>query len=148
MIRTALAVWQGNFKLGRGTFTIQDSAICNIPFSYKSRFQNETAISPEGLLAAAHAASFAMSFAKHLESRTGQAERIDIVTTIYNEDINGLNTVTQIDLELTVHTHSSHHELIEEAAHIAKKECSISRLFNTQINLNVMIRDQSSLLAA
>ena len=148
MKRTALATWQGCFKTGRGSFTIQDGKLCDVPFSYQSRFEGETALSPEGLLAAAHAASFAMVLAKQLESIGLNAERIDTVATVKVDELNGLETITRVELELVVHTACSKHAQLHEAAIQAKADCSISRLFNTKIFLNVRIENATHFSAA
>ena len=140
MKRTAFARWEGGFKEGRGSFTLQNGGLCDVPVSYHSRFEGETAISPEGLLAAAHAASFAMSFAKHLESNELTAERVDTVATVNVEIVRGLETITCVDLELVVHTASSKHNSFREAANRAKTDCSISLLINAEITLKTTIK--------
>ena len=148
MKRTALAMWQGNFRKGHGSITLLDGGISDIPFSYKSRFEGETALSPEGLLAAAHAASFAMSFAKHLDALDVKSDRIDTVATVKVEEVNGLDTVTRIDLELVVHTHSCRHDQVREAAKYAASDCTISRLINAEITLVARIAEFKNFSAA
>ena len=141
MKRTALATWHGGFRTGKGSITIQDGRLSDVPFSYQSRFEDQTALSPESLLAGAHAASFAMVFAKHLESSGLNAERIDTAATVKVEEVEGLETITRVELELVVHTATSKHPQVHEAAIRAKVDCSISRLINAKISLNVKIEN-------
>lgn len=148
MKRTALVVWQGNANSGSGRMTIQDSSLVDILFSFKSRFESKTKMSPEGLLAAAHAASFAMSFEEHLEAVGLGAERIDTVAIVNVEIVRGLQTITQVELELIVHTASLDRSLVIETANRAKSDCSISRLVNAKITLNVKIEGSSNFSAA
>ena len=148
MKRTALAMWEGGFRTGSGRFTVQDGGLCDVPYSYKSRFVGETAMSPEGLLAAAHAASFAMSFAKHLDLIGVEAERIDTVATVKVEEVNGLDTITSVDLELVVHTHSDRHAQVREAAKRAEMDCTVSRLIKAKITMVLEIAEFKKLSAA
>jgi hypothetical protein len=39
MKRTALVFWQGKVDKGSGRMTLQDSSLVDIPFSFKSRFE-------------------------------------------------------------------------------------------------------------
>ena len=137
--RTALAKWQGGFRSGGGSITVQNSALCDVQFSYKIRFEGDLVVSPESLFAAAHAASFAMSFAKHLDAIGMSAERVDTVATVRVEILDGLEAITQVELELTAHTGSLDHARFREAALQAKNDCSVSRLVNAKITLNTKI---------
>lgn len=148
MKRTALAMWQGDYKKGQGSITILNSGLIGVPFSRLSRFEGETAMSPEGLLAGAHAASFAMSLAQELEKKDLEAERIDTVATVKVEEIRGSQTITQVELELLVHAPSSNHIQILEAVNQAKIGCSLSRLIRAKITLKIKFRDTRSNAAA
>ena len=148
MKRTALATWQGEFRTGTGSVTILNSGICDTPFSYHSRFEGELAMSPEGLLAAAHAASFSMSLALHLESEGLIAERIDVAATVSVEEVRRLETITCVALELLIRTDPSNHARVLVAARQAQTDCSISRLINAAVTLTVEFGKQVRSTAA
>lgn len=139
MKRTALATWQGRYKNGRGTVTILDAGLSDVPFSYSSRFEGETALSPEGLIAAAHATSFAMAFAQQMESKHLKTERIDIVATVKVEEIDSLQTISEVALEIIVHAPTTGNVPILDAANHAMNHCSVSRLINAKITLDARV---------
>ena len=60
MIRNATAVWNGSGKEGNGHLTTATNVLNNIPYTYKTRFENEPGTNPEELIAAAHAGCFSM----------------------------------------------------------------------------------------
>ena len=63
MKRTAHVVWNGNGKDGNGTLSTQSGALKDLPYSFKTRFQNDDGklgTNPEELIAAAHAGCFNM----------------------------------------------------------------------------------------
>jgi osmotically inducible protein OsmC len=139
MRRTAFANWEGSFKGGTGSITVQDSALCDVPFSYHSRFECEDRLSPEGLIAAALAASFVMSFEKHLDAIGLTSQRIDTTSTVKIEEINGLDTITEASLETRVHIGSLEYDRINAAATLANSDCSIARLIQVKIKLQIEV---------
>ena len=63
MKRTSHVVWNGNGKDGNGTLSTQSGALKDLPYSFKTRFQNDDGklgTNPEELIAAAHAGCFNM----------------------------------------------------------------------------------------
>jgi osmotically inducible protein OsmC len=69
MKRTANAVWNGSLKEGGGKVSTESGAITGIPYTWKMRFEDETVkagTNPEELIAAAHAACFAMQLSGFL----------------------------------------------------------------------------------
>ena len=143
MKRTAYAEWQSGFRTGHGTFTIEGGSLVNVSFSFQGRYQSENGMSPEGLLAAAHAASFSMAFARQLEEIGMEAERIDTVATVTVEDVHDVRTITQVDLELNVRIASTNHRQVQSAAERAQSDCTVSRLINAKVTLKTKIEGQS-----
>lgn len=67
--RSADAVWRGDLKNGQGTISTETTALKEVPYSFKTRFENERqGTNPEELIAAAHAACFSMAFSNLLSS--------------------------------------------------------------------------------
>src|SRR5580698_5076943 len=65
--RSAEAVWRGDLKSGQGTASTETGVLREVPYSFKTRFENDTkGTNPEELIAAAHASCFSMAFSKLL----------------------------------------------------------------------------------
>ena len=78
--RSAEAVWRGDLKNGQGTTSTETGVLREVPYSFKTRFDNDKqGTNPEELIAAAHAACFSMAFSNML-STAGHAPR-EIRTT-------------------------------------------------------------------
>ena len=58
MIRKAKAVWRGTGRDGRGNLTTDSGVLDDMPYSFRTRFENEKGTNPEELIAAAHAGCF------------------------------------------------------------------------------------------
>ena len=73
--RSAEAVWRGDLKAGQGTTSTETGALRDVPYSFKTRFENDRqGTNPEELIAAAHASCFSMAFSKMLAD-AGHAPR-------------------------------------------------------------------------
>jgi osmotically inducible protein OsmC len=64
--RTANAEWNGGLRGGNGTVNIPRAGYQG-SYSFPSRFEEGEGMSPEDLIAGAHAACFSMAFAGNLE---------------------------------------------------------------------------------
>ena len=77
--RRAEAVWQGNLQQGSGTVTSGSGALGSLPVTWASRVErSDGKTSPEELIAAAHAACYAMAFSNTLNTRGTPPERLTI----------------------------------------------------------------------
>ena len=64
MERKVIAIWKGDGATGKGVLTAQSGAFNNMPYSFKTRFENDNGqlgTNPEELIAAAHAGCFNMT---------------------------------------------------------------------------------------
>ena len=127
MDRHATAVWSGNLKEGKGSLETQSGALKALPYTFKSRFEDESGKSgtnPEELIAAAHAGCFAMQFSHFLAENGTPAEKLDakaVVTLVPGTGITGSaltvkGTVPGIDAAK-----------FKELAEKAKGECPVSK---------------------
>ena len=64
--RSASAEWQGGLKGGKGTMNVT-RANFETPYSFPSRFEEGQGMSPEDLIAAAHAGCFSMALSADFE---------------------------------------------------------------------------------
>ena len=127
MDRNATAVWKGTLREGSGTLTTQSGALAALPYSFKSRFEDESGKSgtnPEELLGAAHAGCFAMQLSHFLAENGTPATNIDakaVVTLVPGTGITG----SALTLVATVPGLDA--AKFEELADKAKAECPVSR---------------------
>jgi osmotically inducible protein OsmC len=89
--RDAEVMWEGSSARGRGSITAATSgAFAGLPYSEPSRIAEEAAeTSPEELVAAAHAACFAMSLAGELTRRRLPPGRLTVRATIVMDEVQG-----------------------------------------------------------
>ena len=81
MKRTAKAVWSGALAHGKGLISTQSSVLKDQPYSFKTRFQDESGRSgtnPEELIAAAHAGCFAMQLSHFLAEAGHPAKTLSV----------------------------------------------------------------------
>lgn len=86
MKRSAQAVWKGDLKTGGGTMsTPQSGAFSDLPYSFKTRFENEDGTqgtNPEELIGAAHAGCYAMQLSAFLAEAGHPAEELSVTATV------------------------------------------------------------------
>jgi lipoyl-dependent peroxiredoxin len=127
MKRHATAVWSGDLKTGKGAITAQSGALSNNPYSFNSRFEDESgksATNPEELLAAAHASCFAMQLSHFLAENGTAAAKLE--ATAHVELVPGTG-VTGSALTLTASVPGISDAKFQELAAKAKAECPISK---------------------
>src|SRR5690348_17261236 len=86
MKRTSTAVWNGSGKDGSGKLSSQSSALNQMQYSYKSRFEEGTGTNPEGLIGAAHAGCFSMKLSFVLGAAGFTPDSIETTSVITLED--------------------------------------------------------------
>ena len=75
MIRGAKAVWHGTGRDGNGSLTTDSHVLTDTPYSFKTRFENESGTNPEELIAAPHAGCFTMALAFPASRRRSSVRR-------------------------------------------------------------------------
>jgi osmotically inducible protein OsmC len=127
MDRHATAVWKGNLKEGAGTLDTQSGALAGLPYSFKTRFEDESGKSgtnPEELIAAAHAGCYAMQLSHFLAENGTPATKLDakaVVTLVPGTGITGSA------LTLTGDVPGIEAAKFKELAEKAKAECPVSK---------------------
>lgn len=86
--RASRASWTGSVKKGAGSVAL-GSGTYQAPYSFGSRFEAEQGTNPEELLAAAHAACFAMALSLELGKAGFEPERIDAEARVTIEPADG-----------------------------------------------------------
>lgn len=139
MIRKATAIWNGNGKDGKGKIDTASGALTSTPYGFKSRFEEGPGTNPEELLAAAHAGCFTMALAFQLERAGFAADelRTDAAVSLVKEG-EGFR-IDRSALTLTAKVPNIERAQFDELADVAKKNCPVSKLFNTEITLDATL---------
>lgn len=128
MKRSASAVWSGDLKSGQGSLTTAQSGIFDaLPYSFKTRFENEDGkqgTNPEELIAAAHSGCFAMQLSAFLAEAGHPAEKVEVTAEV--ELIPGTG-ITGSHLTLTASVPGISEEEFKTQSERAKAECPVSK---------------------
>jgi len=133
----ATAKWNGTLKEGNGKMNIFNQ---ELPFTYKSRFEDGEETNPEELVGAAHAGCYSMFLSALIsgEELTPEIINTSASVTLDSDDIGP--KITNITLECEVLCEGLSNEKFEELTEVAKEKCPISRLYGgTDITLNAKL---------
>ena len=134
MKRKITAIWKGDGPTGTGVLTAQSGAFNNMPYSFKTRFENDNGklgTNPEELIAAALAGCFNMklSFVLNESDYIPDELNTDAILTFVD------GKIISIDLDLKAKVPGLDKEKFDELAEDAKENCPISGVLNCEINI-------------
>ena len=135
MKRKVNAIWIGDGADGNGLLSAQSGAFEKMPYSFKTRFENDEGklgTNPEELIAAAHAGCFNMKLSFVLNEAGYSPEELNTDAVLTFED----GKIISIELNLSAKVPGVSKEEFEELAEDAKKNCPISGVLNCDIILN------------
>ena len=135
MKRKVNAIWIGGGADGNGVLSAQSGAFEKMPYSFKTRFENDEGklgTNPEELIAAAHAGCFNMKLSFVLNEAGYSPEELNTDSVLTFED----GKIISIELNLSAKVPGVSKEEFEELAEFAKKNCPISGALNCDITLN------------
>jgi len=138
MKRKVEAIWKGDGADGSGFLTAQSGAFTNMPYSFKTRFENdkgELGTNPEELIAAAHAGCFNMKLSFVLNEYDFHPEELSTQAVLTFED----GKIVSIDLNLEAKVSNISLDKFIELAEDAKENCPISGALNCKINLRASL---------
>ena len=138
MKRKVNAIWKGNGADGNGILTAQSGAFNNMPYSFKTRFENDNGslgTNPEELIAAALAGCFNMKLSFVLNDADFNPEELNTEALLTFED----GKVISIELDLKAKVLGIKDEKFIELAEDAKENCPISGVLNCEIILNASL---------
>ena len=134
MKRKITAIWKGDGPTGTGVLTAQSGAFNNMPYNFKTRFENDNGdlgTNPEELIAGALAGCFNMklSFVLNESDYIPDELNTDAVLTFVD------GKIISVDLDLKAKVPGIDKDKFDELAENAKKNCPISGALNCEINL-------------
>jgi osmotically inducible protein OsmC len=138
MKRKVVAVWKGDGADGNGVLSAQSGAFNNMPYSFKTRFENDNGdlgTNPEELIAAAHAGCFNMKLSFVLNEANFNPKELNTEAVLTFVD----GKIIAIQLNLKAKVPGINKEKFEELAEDAKVNCPISGVLNCEIILNSVL---------
>jgi peroxiredoxin, OsmC subfamily len=138
-VRTATVTWQGSLSEGSGSVSAGTSGLfTDLPISWGSRTeQADGRTSPEELLAAAHAACFAMAFSADLGRAGYEPEELHVEAEVTFDKLEDGWTVTASALTVLGHVHGITPEEFDRIAEMTRDGCPISRALAGNVELSV-----------
>ena len=138
MKREVNAIWNGNGAEGTGYLSTQSGAIDKMPYSFKSRFENEDGklgTNPEELIASALTGCFNMKLAFVLNEADFEPKKLETKTKLLFED----GTIKNIHLDLKGLVPEINESRFKQLAEDAKNNCPVSGVLNCDIILNASL---------
>ena len=138
MKRKINAIWKGDGADGNGILTAQSGAFKNMPYTFKTRFENDNGTlgtNPEELIAAALAGCFNMKLSFVLNEANFNPQELNTDAVLTFED----GKVLSIDLNLKAKVPLITQDKFIELADDAKNNCPVSGVLNCKIILNTSL---------
>jgi len=131
--------WEGNVARGSGTISAATGAFTSLPYSLATRIEKpDDKTSPEELLAAAHAACFAMALASELTSAGSPPEHLDVRATVTLDEVeDGSHRIVSSELLARARVKELDGETLDRLARSASEGCPLSKLIEAGATVTV-----------
>ncbi|MEP6470188.1 MAG: OsmC family peroxiredoxin [Chloroflexota bacterium] len=138
-VRTATVTWNGDLTSGEGSVSAGTSELfTDLPVSWASRTEApEGRTSPEELLAAAHAACYAMAFSGALAKRGTPPEHLHVEAEVTFDKVGDAWSVVSSRLIVLGHVDGISESEFAAAAQDARDGCPISRALKGNVEISV-----------
>jgi len=137
--REAQVTWEGNVARGNGAISAATGAFENLPYSLATRVEKpDGKTSPEELLAAAHAACYAMSLAGELAGAGHAPEHLDVRATVTLDQVeDGSHRIVASELFARARVTGMSEADLQQVAAAASEGCTFSALIEASGKVNV-----------
>ena len=136
--RSADVTWSGNVARGEGRITAATGAFDGLPYTLASRVAApEGKTSPEELLAAAHAACYAMSLAGELAGTGTPPDRVEVRSTVTLDEVDGSHRIVGAELHARARVGGMDADAFARVAHAADEGCPFSALIKASGTVTV-----------
>ena len=138
---TAEAVWQGDLPNGSGTVSATSGVLADQPVTWAARVERTTdTTSPEELLAAAHAACFAMAFSHAIAQAGEPAERLEVRAAYTFDRVEEGFGITTAALSVRGRVAGLDEARFGELAQEAGAGCPVSQAIHGNVDITVDAR--------
>lgn len=129
-VRNSVAVWEGDFKSGKGKMTL-GSGLFKSEYNSASRFEHQPGTNPEELIAAAHAGCFSMFLSLLLQQQGYRAEHIHTVARVDIDKTGEGYRIRSIELETEAKVPEIEDTVFLQLAEDAKVKCPVSQALSS-----------------
>jgi len=140
--RKGSAQWRGDLQSGSGELTVGDGVFSG-NYSFKSRFEEGEGTNPEELIAAAHAACFAMALSNGMAQEGHTPESVDVEAAVHLRPQADGPPIQRIDLRVEASVPGLDAETFRGYAEQAKAECPVSQALASvpEITVEATLKD-------
>lgn len=139
MIRKAKAVWRGTGRAGNGDLSTDSGVLAKTPYSFRTRFENETGTNPEELIAAAHAGCFTMALAFQLQNAGHTPTELSTEAAVtLDPDGQGFR-ISRSALTLRAAVPNLDPATFARMARDAEQNCPVSKVLKAEITLDAQL---------
>jgi osmotically inducible protein OsmC len=137
--REASVTWEGNVARGSGAISGATGAFVELPYSLATRIEKpDGKTSPEELLAAAHAACFAMSLAGELAGAGSPPDQLEVHATVTLDQVeDGSHRIVASELLARARVTGTDRETLERLARSASEGCTMTKLIEASATVTV-----------
>ena len=137
--READVTWEGNVARGNGAISAATGAFESLPYSLATRIERtDGKTSPEELLAAAHAACYAMSLAGELAGAGHAPDHLDVRATVTLDQVDdGSHRIVASELFARARVTGLNEADFQQVAVAASKGCTFSALIEASGKVSV-----------
>lgn len=147
VVRTSAAEWHGRVPDGDGSVSLGSGAFVG-PYSFGSRFEEETGTNPEELLGAAHASCFSMALSLLLTEAGYTPTLIRTRAAVQIERLDDSFAITHIALVTEGAVPGLNARTFSAYAEVAKRSCPVSKaLAAVDIRLTASLLELSESIA-
>jgi lipoyl-dependent peroxiredoxin len=137
-VHQAQAHWEGGLTDGNGQITGSSSGqLANTPLTWNARIgQDQSLSTPEEVLAAAHAACFAMALSYELQGRLTPPRSLDVTAAVgFDPKVGGGYEVSFSELSVRADVPGITPEDFQEAVSQAAEGCPISQALKDNVEI-------------
>src|SRR5688572_19617968 len=135
--RKAGVLWTGDLKTGSGLISTESRALFELPYSNATRFEDETGLNPEELIAAAHAACISMAVANTLRRNGYRPLRTDTTATCTMTSKNGDQEITNMHLHVRGEVPDIDEATFNKMVMKADKSSPVSNLLRNGLEIEI-----------
>lgn len=136
--RRADAIWHGNLTQGSGTVKVGSGALPEMPVTWASRTEQPGGkTSPEELIAAAHAACFAMALSNALNKAGAPPDQLDVSAVCTLDRVEGGVKITRMDLTVRGRVPGMDGTAFDSAVKEAEQGCPVSNALRNNVQIAV-----------
>jgi osmotically inducible protein OsmC len=135
---TAHAVWDGDLVHGKGSFTLGSGVIGELPVTWAARTERTPgSTSPEELIAAAHAACYAMAFSHTLAGKGTPPTHLDVTAVCTFAPGDGGFKIAGMALQVRGRVPGLDQAAFAAAAKEGEQNCPVSNALRGNVEITV-----------